>query len=214
MKPTRIAVFALAAAAATLAPALVQPAGAAEGTSPYLQDPAGGEKAMKSLWTKDEMHKVEGQFRFHPGVQYKTVTRPGPSAAPDYERQAPDPRTLAWEPSYEFAWAVSDSTVVKKSLTVKEGEHPIVVHAVLRTAKGAKAGEVRRELTGKAATGRETVEGGKRIACDTGKYTVEWSVTRSGYGTLTGTLGWDSSCEQYRTAFASDHGKARQHRGS
>lgn len=208
MKRTRIAALALATAAAALAPVVVQPATAAEGTA-YLQDPAGGEKTMKSMWTKDEMHKVEGQFRFHPGVQYKTVTRPGPSGAPDYERQVPDPQTLAWQPSYEFAWAVSDSTVVKKAVTVKEGEHPIVVHAVLRTPRGAKAAEVRKELTGKPATGREKVAGSKRIACDTGEYTVEWSVTRSGYGTLTGTLRWNSSCEQHRTAFASNHGQQR-----
>lgn len=205
MKRTRIAAFALASAAAALAPALVQPATAAEGTA-YLQDPVGDEKSMKSMWTEDEMHKVEGQFRFHTGIQYETVTRPGPAGAPDYERKVADPETLAWEPSYEFAWAVSDSKLLKKALTVKEGEHPIVVHAVLRTAKGAKAGEVHKELADRKATGREKVPGGKRIACDTGKYTVEWSVTRSGYGTLTGTLGWDSSCEQYRTAFASDHG--------
>lgn len=117
----------------------------------YLQDPAGGEKTMKSMWTKDEMHKVEGQLRFHPGIQYKTVKRPGPAAAPDYERRAADPRTLAWLPSYEFAWSVSDSTVVKKAVTVKEGAHPIVVHAVLRSADRKKVGEVRRELTGKPA---------------------------------------------------------------
>ncbi|MET9604681.1 hypothetical protein ABZZ17_06380 [Streptomyces sp. NPDC006512] len=201
MNRTRTAALALAAATAALAPALGQSAAtAAPGTS-YLQDPAGGEKAMKSMWTKDEMHKVEGQVRFHPGVQYKTVTAPGPEGAREYERQVPDPKTLAWQPSYEFAWSVSDSTLVKKALTTKDGKHPIVVHAVLRTAKGAKAGEVRRELTGQPATGRQKVEGGKRIACDTGEYTVEWSVTRTGYGTLTGTLRWDSDCGQYRTAF-------------
>ncbi|WP_329379883.1 hypothetical protein OG625_13815 [Streptomyces sp. NBC_01351] len=209
MKRTRIAALALATAAAALAPALGQAATAAEGTS-FLQDPSNGEKAMKSMWTKDEMHKVEAQFRFHPGIQYKTVTGPGPAAAPDYKRQVPDPKTLAWQPGYEFAWAVSDSTVVKKTLTTKEGTHPIVVHAVLRRAgERAKAGEVRQELTGKPATGRAKVPGGKRIACDTGEYTVEWSVTRSGYGTLTGSLRWDSSCEQYRTAFAQDHGRQR-----
>ncbi|WP_405831797.1 hypothetical protein [Streptomyces sp. NBC_00105] len=207
MKRTRIAALALAAAAAALAPVLGQPATAAE--TPYLQDPAGGEKGMKSMWTKDEMHKVEGQFRLYPGVQYKTVTRPGPQAAPDFERQAPDPKTLAWLPSYEFAWSVSDSTVLKKAVTVKEGSHPIVVRAVLRTAKGTEVAQVRRELTGKPATGREKVAGAKRIACDTGEYAVEWSVTRSGYGTLTGTLHWNSSCEQYRTAFASNHGQQR-----
>lgn len=205
MNRTRTAVLTLAAAAAALAPALGQPATAAEGTA-FLQDPAGGEKSMKSMWTKDDLHKVEAQFRFHPGIQYRTVTRPGPAGAPDYERQAPDPKTLAWQPSYEFAWSVSDSTGVKKVLTVKEGEHPIVVHAVLRTAKGATAGEVHQELAARPATGREKVAGGERIACDTGQYTVEWSLTRSGYGTLRGTLRWDSDCEQYRTAFSPGHG--------
>ncbi|MCX4691281.1 hypothetical protein [Streptomyces sp. NBC_01408] len=206
MKRTRIAALALAATASALAPVMGQSATAAEGTV-YLQDPAGGEKTMKSMWTNDEKHKVEGQFRFHPGVQYETVTRPGPSGAPDYERQVPDPKTLAWQPGYEFAWSVSDSALVKKAVTTKEGGHRIVVHAVLRSAKGAEVAEVERELTGKPATGREKIEGGKRIACDTGEYTVEWSVTRSGYGTLTGKLPWNSSCEQYRTAFASDNGR-------
>ncbi|MGW0751729.1 hypothetical protein [Streptomyces sp. NPDC002587] len=209
MKRTRIAALALVTTAAALAPALGQAATAAEGTA-YLQDPAGGEQRMKSMWTKDEMHKVEGQFRFHPGIMYEMVTRPGHSAAPDHERRVPDPKTLAWQPSYEFAWSVSDSTLVKKAMTTKEGTHPVVVHAVLRTAKGAKAGEARRELAGKPATGRERIAGGERIACDTGEYTVEWSVTRSGYGTLTGTLRWDSSCEQHRTAFSADHGKQGQ----
>ncbi|MER6448550.1 hypothetical protein DEJ51_21280 [Streptomyces venezuelae] len=208
MKRTRIAALALATASAALAPLLGQAATAAEGTA-YLQDPAGGEKTMKSMWTKDEMHKLEAQFRFHPGVQYRTVTRPGPSGAPDYERRVPDPKTLAWLPGYEFAWSVSDSTLVKKAVTVKEGEHPIVVHAVLRDADRAKLAEVRKELTGKPPTGREKVAGDRRIACDTGEYTVEWSVTRSGYGTLGGTLRWNSSCEQYRTAFAADHGQQR-----
>ncbi|MET9882345.1 hypothetical protein ABZZ20_04150 [Streptomyces sp. NPDC006430] len=206
MKRTRIAVLALATAAAALAPLLGQAATAAEGT--YLQDPSGGEKAMKSQWTKDEMHKVEGQFRLYPGIQYKTVARPGPSGAPDYERRVADPKSLAWQPAFDFAWAVSDSTVVKKALTTKEGKHPIVVHAVLRSAGHGKALEVHQELTDQPATGRARVPGGKRIACDTGEYTVEWSVTRSGYGTLTGTLRWDSSCEQYRTAFSTENGKA------
>ncbi|MFD3700621.1 hypothetical protein ACFWUZ_31595 [Streptomyces sp. NPDC058646] len=206
MNRTRIAALALAATASALAPLLGQSATAAEGTV-YLQDPAGGEKTMKSMWTKDEMHKVEGQFRFHPGVQYRTVTRPGPSGAPDYERQVPDPKSLAWQPSYEFAWSVSDSALVKKALTTKDDTHAIVVHAVLRSAEGVQVAVVDRELTGQPATGREKVTGGKRIACDTGEYTVEWSVTRSGYGTLSGKLPWNSNCEQYRTAFAPDNGR-------
>ncbi|MER5727855.1 hypothetical protein ABT084_05765 [Streptomyces sp. NPDC002138] len=205
MKRTRIAALALATAAAALAPALVE-ASATEVAS-YLQDPAGGEKTMKSRWTKDEMHKLEAQFRFHPGVQYKTVTAPGPPGASEWEAQKADPKTLAWQPKFEFAWSVSDSTLVKKAVTTKNGKHPITLYAVVRRADGTKAAEVRSDSRSRPATGRATVGGDKRIACDTGEYTVEWSATRSGYGTLDGSLRWDSSCEQYRTAFSGNNGQ-------
>ncbi|MDJ0384163.1 hypothetical protein [Streptomyces sp. G-G2] len=205
MKRTRIAAVALATAAAALAPALVQ-AAAADGPASYLQDPAGGEKTMKTVWTKDEMHKLEAQFRFHPGVQYKTVPAAGPSGAPEWETKKADPKTLAWQPKFEFAWSVSDSTLVKKAVTTKNGKHPFTLYAVVRRADGTKAAEIRDESKGRPATGRVTVGGDKRIACDTGEYTVEWSATRSGYGTLGGTLRWDSSCEQYRTAFSTSNG--------
>jgi hypothetical protein len=210
MNRTRTVALSLAATVAALAPALGQGAATAAPGTAYLQDPAGDEKAMRSVWSKGDEHKVEGQLRFHPGVRYETVTRPGPEGAPDFERQVADPKTLAWEPSYEFAWAVSDSTLVKKALTTKDGKHLIIVHAVLRDAKRAKAGEVREELSGQAPTGRRKAAGGERIACDTGEYTVDWSVTRSGYATVTGTLHWNSSCEQYRKAFSPEHGKQGQ----
>ncbi|MEV6687497.1 hypothetical protein ACIA6C_07920 [Streptomyces sp. NPDC051578] len=205
MNRSRTAALALSAALAALAPALGQSAAtAAQGT--YLQDPGGGEKAMKSMWTKDDMHKVEAQFRLYPNIQYKTVRRTESKGGQQWERDVPDPKTLAWMPSYEFAWSVADSQLVKKAVTTKDGKHPIVLHAVLLTPGRAKAAEVDQELTGRPATGRVKVPGGKRIACDTGRYTVEWSVTRSGYGTLRGTLPWDSGCEQYRTAFSDDNG--------
>lgn len=204
MKRTRTTALVLAAAAVALAPVLSGAATAAEGTA-YLQDPSGGEKAMKSMWTKDDMHKVEAQFRFHPGIQYKTITRPGPKGAESYERQIPDAKTLAWQPGYEFAWSVADSQGVKKVLTTKDGKQLIVVHAVLRDARRAEVAKVHQELKNQPATARAKVPGGKRIACDTGKYTVEWSVTRTGYGTLTGSLAWDSSCEQHRTAFTPEN---------
>ncbi|MFD9355508.1 hypothetical protein [Streptomyces sp. NPDC060031] len=207
MKRTRIAALALATAATALAPAIVRSAATAAEGAAYLQDPGGDEKKMKSMWTKDEMHKVEAQFRLRPSIQYETVTGPGPKGAEDYKREIPDPKTLAWQPVFEFAWSVSDSTVVKKALTTKDGRHPIVVHAVLRTHGRAKAAEVRQELADRPATGRVKVPGGRRIACDTGVYTVEWEVTRTGYGTLTGSLPWNSSCEEYRTAFSQDTGK-------
>ncbi|MEU9034363.1 hypothetical protein AB0D45_05540 [Streptomyces sp. NPDC048352] len=207
MKRTRTAALALAAAAAAVAPALGQASAAAAPGTGYLQDPAGGEKEMKSQWTKDQKHKLEGQVRFHPGIQYETVARPARPGDPRDERRVADPSTLAWMPSYEFAWAVSD-VLVNKGLTTKNGKHPIVVRAVLRDARGAEAAEVEQKLTGQPATGRQKVAGSKRIACDTGEYTVEWSVTRTHYGTVTGKLRWDSSCERYRTAFSTENGGA------
>ncbi|MFI5760124.1 hypothetical protein [Streptomyces sp. NPDC051563] len=200
MNRTRTAALVLAAAAAALAPALSGPATAADGGA-YLQDPSGGEKSMKSKWTKDDMHKVEAQFRFFPSIQYKTITRPGPKGAEEYERKIGDPTTLAWEPAYEFAWSVADSQGVKKVLTTKDGKQVLVLHAVLRDARRTEVAQVHQELKNRPATGRTKIPGGKRIACDTGTYTVQWSVTRTGYGTLTGSLPWDSSCEQWRTAF-------------
>ncbi|MFF5702244.1 hypothetical protein ACFY7H_07045 [Streptomyces sp. NPDC012794] len=207
MKRTRTAALTLAAAAAAVAPALGQASATAAPGTGYLQDPAGGEHEMKSLWTKDQKHKLEGQVRFHPGIQYETVSRPALPGDPRDERRVADPDTLSWMPSYEFAWAVSD-VLVNKGLTTKNGKHPIVVRAVLRDARGTARAEVEQELTGQPATGRQKVAGGKRIPCDTGRYTVEWSVTRTHYGTLTGTLRWDSGCERYRTAFSGKNGPA------
>ncbi|MFJ3926654.1 hypothetical protein [Streptomyces sp. NPDC090022] len=199
MKRTRTAALALATAAAALAPVFVE-AAAAEG-SPYIQDPAGGEKTMKSLWTQDDQHKLEAQFRFHPGVTYAMKDRPGPAAAPEWNSETGDAETLAWRPTFEFAWAFSDSLVVKKAIRTKDGKHPVTLYAVLERADGTTAAEVRDETKDRPATGRTTLEGGRRIACDTGDYTVHWSVTRTGYGTLRGTLPWNADCEQYRKAF-------------
>ncbi|MEV7545975.1 hypothetical protein [Streptomyces sp. NPDC089915] len=199
MKRTRTAALTVAAVAA-LTPALGQAAAtAADGKGNLPQDPVGSGKA----WSKDQKHKVEGEARFHPGVQYETVTRPGSEAAPEWERKVGDPNTLAWMPSYEFAWTVSD-VLVNKGLTTKNGKHAITVHAVLRDARDTVVAEVDKKLTGQAATGRQKVAGGKRIACDTGDYTVEWTVDRPGYAKVGGTLRWNSSCEQYRTAFAAE----------
>ncbi|GAA0306734.1 hypothetical protein GCM10010302_51780 [Streptomyces polychromogenes] len=200
MKRTRTTALTVAAAVAALTPALGQAAAtAADGKGNLPQDPVGSGKA----WSKDQKHKVEGEARFHPGVQYETVTRPGPESAPEWQRKVGDPNTLAWMPSYEFGWTVSD-VLVNKGLTTKNGKHAITVHAVLRDARGAAVAEVDKKLTGQAATGRQKVAGNKRIACDTGDYTVEWTVERPGYATVGGTLRWNSSCEQYRTAFAAE----------
>ncbi|MEU3913046.1 hypothetical protein [Streptomyces sp. NPDC029721] len=207
MKRTRTAALTVtvAAAVAALTPVLGQAAataadGKGEGKGNLPQDPVGSGRS----WSKDQKHKVEGEARFHPGVQYETVTRPGTAAAPEWERKTGDPDTLAWLPSYEFAWTVSE-VLVNKGLTTKNGKHPLVLHAVLRDAGHTAVAEVRKELAGQAATGRQKVAGNKRIACDTGDYTVEWTIERPGYAKVGGTLRWNSSCEQYRTAFAAEH---------
>ncbi|MFF5445274.1 hypothetical protein [Streptomyces sp. NPDC012888] len=205
IRRTRTTALVLASAAAALAPALVGPASAAEGTS-YLQDPAGGEKDMKAFRTADKQHKVEGQLRFHPGVVYSMVPRNSAKGDPDWGAQAPDPKTLAWQPKFEFAWAVSDLDPVKKILTLKKGKHPVTLHATLWKADRTKAAEVHSTVQDRPATGSVVLPGSKRIACDTGEYTVEWQLTRTGYGSVGGTLKWDADCAQYRRAFAEGTG--------
>ncbi|MEV7615981.1 hypothetical protein [Streptomyces sp. NPDC089799] len=199
MKRTRIAALVLVGSAAALAPAL---ASAADQVS-YLQDPAGDGKAMKKLWTKGKEHKVEGQARFHPGVVYTMTERKGNKNEHqgDWGSQVPDPESLAWEPKFEFAWAVSDAKLVKGAVTTQGGKHPVVLHGVLRRADGSKAAEVHSSVAGRPAKGKATLPGGKRIACDTGEYTVEWSITRTHYGTLGGTMKWNADCTNHRTAF-------------
>ncbi|MBW5484039.1 hypothetical protein [Streptomyces bambusae] len=207
MKRTRIAALGLVTAAAALGPALA-PASAADGTT-FLQDPRGGEKDMKSLWTKDDAHKVEAQFRFHPGVMYRMVDAPDRPQAAEWGAKKVDPESVSWQPKFEFAWAVSDSVVVKKALTAKDGKHPVTLYAVLRRPDGKPAAEVRSTSENRPATGRTTIDAGKRVACDSGTYTVEWSVTRTGYGTLSGSLPWNSTCESYRTAFTQGQGQGQ-----
>ncbi|MFF4326833.1 hypothetical protein ACFYZT_09950 [Streptomyces sp. NPDC001591] len=200
MKRTRTAALTAVAAVAALSPALGQAAAtAADGKGNLPQDPVGSGKA----WSGDQKHKVEGQVRFHPGVQYRTVTRPGPESAPEWERQVGDPDTLAWLPSYEFSWTVSD-VLVSKGLSTKNGKHALALHAVLRDGRHGVVGEVDKKLSGQPATGSQKIPGNQRVACDTGEYTVEWTLERPGYAKIDGTLRWDSSCEQYRRAFAAE----------
>ncbi|MEU3313069.1 hypothetical protein ABZ716_12860 [Streptomyces sp. NPDC006687] len=200
MKRTRTAALTAVAAVAALSPALGQAAAtAADGKGNLPQDPVGSGKA----WSGDQKHKVEGQVRFHPGVQYRTVTRPGPESAPEWERQVGDPDTLAWLPSYEFSWTVSD-VLVSKGLSTKNGKHALALHAVLRDGRHGVVGEVDKKLSGQPATGSQKIPGNQRVACDTGEYTVEWTLERPGYAKIGGTLRWDSSCEQYRKAFAAE----------
>ncbi|MFF4492858.1 hypothetical protein [Streptomyces sp. NPDC001546] len=200
MKRTRTAALTAVAAVAALSPALGQAAAtAADGKGNLPQDPVGSGKA----WSGDQKHKVEGQVRFHPGVQYRTVTRPGPESAPEWERQVGDPETLAWLPSYEFSWTVSD-VLVSKGLSTKNGKHALALHAVLRDGRRGVVGEVDKKLSGQPATGSQKIPGNQRVACDTGEYTVEWTLERPGYAKIGGTLRWDSSCEQYRKAFAAE----------
>ncbi|MFJ5549613.1 hypothetical protein [Streptomyces sp. NPDC093225] len=173
----------------------------------YTQDPAGGDKTMRTAWTKDEHHRLEAQFRFHPGVVFKTRKRPATQEAPDWGGGAPDPATLAYEPKVEFAYDVYSGRLLRGSSlgAAKKGTHDVTLDATVVSERGAKVAEFHEAKAGRPAGFRATYPLGRRVACDSGAYTVRWSITRTGpadaTATVRGTLRWDSDCARLRKAF-------------
>ncbi len=60
-------------------------------------------------------------------------------APPDYERRVADPKTLAWQPR-STSRGRCRTRRWEEALTTKEGKHPIVVHAVLRSRATRQGG--------------------------------------------------------------------------
>ncbi|MEV7418578.1 hypothetical protein [Streptomyces sp. NPDC089919] len=201
--PSRLRLALLTTAAAT---ALLAAAGTSAGTAtaappdPYTQDPSGGDKSMRSVLSEDGHQRLEGQFRFHPGLVYKNKPQG------EWGAETMDPATMAYAPRFEFAYKVYSGRLLGKQLTTQKGKHDVTLDAEIvpegdRRAPVAQFHEAR---AGRHHTLRETHAAGKRIACDSGKYQVRWAVTRTGPagGTVTvrGTLHWDASCTQLRDA--------------
>jgi hypothetical protein len=208
MNRIRSAALVTAAALSALVPAaLSQAAGGPSGPgTSYLQDPSGGGQAMKSAWTEGDRHKLSGQFRFHPGMDYKLKDKPGPSAAPEWAGKTPDLDTLVYRPEFVFSYEVATSAILKKGITEKKGRHPVTLHAVLRDPKGAEVARFHEPKPDRAATGEKTVPLGRTVGCDTGTYTVQWQIARTGgagdAASVGGELRWNSSCTSFRDALS------------
>ncbi|MFJ6936873.1 hypothetical protein [Streptomyces sp. NPDC101132] len=203
MKRIRLALVTTAAALFTLTPALTA-AGAPAAAPPsgsYVQDPAGDK--MRQEWSEDGRRRLDGQFRLHSGLQMAKKQKPGPKGAPEWGGQVGDPATARYEPAFEFAYEVHSAAVLRKSvLAGKSGTHDVTLRAVLRDARGGLVAEFEEAKAGRHHTLRTTHPTGKRVACDTGVYTAEWSISRTGPDaqtvTVAGRVTWDSSCEQLR----------------
>ncbi|MGG8405225.1 hypothetical protein ACM614_00880 [Streptomyces sp. 12297] len=107
MKRFHTAVLAAAAVLSVLgSAALAQADDDVKGTE-YLQDPAGGNKAMKSQWTKGDRHKLSGRFRFRPGMDYRLKDRTSPQEAKEWGAKTPDLDTLVYRPAFEFSYEIA-----------------------------------------------------------------------------------------------------------
>ncbi|MCB5169812.1 hypothetical protein LG634_34050 [Streptomyces bambusae] len=208
MKRFHTAALATAAALSVLGPAALAQAGGpgpgrttGTGTA-YLQDPAGGNTDMKTAWTKGDKHKLSGQFRFHPGMDYKLKDKPG--APSEWGAKTPDLNTLVHRPKFEFTYEIATQVILKKGLSEKKGKHPVTLHAVLRDAKGGQIATVHEARADAPATLTKSFPLGKKVACDSGKYTVTWSVTRTGAepAEVGGTVKWNASCKEFRDALS------------
>ncbi|MER7759149.1 hypothetical protein [Streptomyces sp. NPDC097619] len=173
----------------------------------HLQDPAGGNKAMKTAWTGGDKHKLSGQFRFHPGMDYKLKDKPGPAGAPEWGSKTPDLNTVAYRPRMVFSYEIATSTLLRKGISEKKGKHAVTLRAVLRDARGKRIAAVDEAKADRPAVLEKEFPVGRKIACDSGVYTVAWSISRTGpadtdRATVKGTLDWDSSCKEFKDSLS------------
>ncbi|MFE9258909.1 hypothetical protein [Streptomyces sp. NPDC006879] len=220
MKRTRFAAVAALVTLAAFTPAVGQAAegDSGAGNASYVQDPAGGAKKYRSQWTEDGRHKLSANFRLNPNPVWKTMRAKDRSGGFVGEMTVPDPKTLAFKPSYEFGYEVGTAVLLKKGTLAKSGKHSVTLHAELRP-KGARSGTrpllvIHEEYAEGKPTLRKTFTPGRRIACDSGVYRVDWKVsraprTRAGKdaATVRGTLDWNADCEGLRSALRQSGGE-------
>ncbi|TBO59333.1 hypothetical protein EYS09_12715 [Streptomyces kasugaensis] len=173
------------------------------------------EKQSKTEWTSDKWHKVCGEFTFHPFLRYQKRDKKDQYGAPIWGVEVPDLNSAWWDPMFEFAYDIWTSNVVSSELVptvvTQRGDHVVGLFAAIYTQEQWDARVTKRvtpfaKFTKKVSpnpsyTFRETFPTEQRIECDSGKYYVEWSISRSeddgtrdrqGDGGPQGLIVWDS----------------------
>ncbi|MYT33309.1 MULTISPECIES: hypothetical protein [unclassified Streptomyces] len=176
-------------------------------------------KQSKSEWTSNDWYKVCGEFTFRPRLRYQMMNKKDHSGRPIWGVEVPDLNSARWEPEFEFAYDIWTSNGVSGAALTQRGQHSVWLFATIyseyqwsgggryETARVAKIGTKRCCKP----SHRETISADRRIECDSGKYYVEWSISRladdgtadrQGDGGPQGVIEWDSDAAQIKREIA------------
>ncbi|MFE9906555.1 hypothetical protein [Streptomyces achromogenes] len=174
-------------------------------------------KQSETEWTSDDWHKVCGEFTFRPHLRYR-MTDKKKNGVTVWGVQVPDLNSAWWEPEFEFSYEIWTSILVSKGAVNQRGEHSVHLYAVVyREGDGRYTS--REQISEFATTQspscsfRGTFPMGSRIECDSGKYRVEWSISRidndgtrdrQGDGGPQGIIKWDSNAETAKREIAAN----------
>ncbi|MEU9487447.1 hypothetical protein AB0D83_27945 [Streptomyces decoyicus] len=181
-------------------------------------------KQSKTEWTSDDWHKVCGEFTFHPQFKYRMRDKKDKHGIPMWGVQVPDLESAWWEPKFQFAYDIWTANVVSGAMPTvltQRGKHIVGLFAAVYTQEQWDERVTMRvtpvaKFTTKLCPDpsysfRETFPMGQSIACDSGKYYVEWSISRSeddgtrdrqGDGGPQGLIVWDSDARRVKDEVA------------
>ncbi|MGW2425049.1 hypothetical protein ACWC0C_38405 [Streptomyces sp. NPDC001709] len=175
-------------------------------------------KQSKTEWTSDNWHKVCGEFTFHPNFRYQMRDKKVNGVA-IWGVQVPDLENAWWEPKFEFAYDIWTSNVVSSevvpTVVTQRGEHTVGLYAAVYK-EGTKYTSREKLTVFKSTEGlsysfRGTFPMGRRIECGSGKFRVEWAISRiendgtrdrQGDGGPEGVIEWDSDAAEIKRRIA------------
>jgi hypothetical protein len=172
--------------------------------SGYVQDPTEG---MKSEWTEDGWHKIQGQCRFYPNWSYQEVPKYDSNGVKIWGVKVPNLDSIVFTPKFELACDIWTSNVVSGGVVTQRGEHPIALYVALRDPDRQTLAEWKDGTRKRSYSFRDNYETGVTIKPDTGVYTIEWMIARNEddgtrdrqpSGSVESTFTFDSNADRLR----------------
>ncbi|MEV7121247.1 hypothetical protein [Kitasatospora griseola] len=170
-------------------------------------------------WTSDGWHKVCGTFTFHPHLSYQMRDKKDKHGIPIWGVKVPDLENSWWDPQLEFAYDIWTSILVSKGAVNQRGEHTVGLFVAVYTQEQWDQ-KVAMSVTPVAKFNTTqspshsyhgTFPMGVKLECDSGKYYVEWSISRisndgtrdrQGDGGPHGLIVWDSDAAREKREVA------------